>query len=65
MSIGTVHANTEKRLLDNQTYENLRAAQQKIQEKTDLTPNFRKMINLILTEENINLMTDTLIQQYT
>lgn len=54
----------EKRLLTDEVFTKLRETQQAINYETDITPNLRKLINEIMSDDNINKAKDNLIKRY-
>ena len=51
-------------LLSEPSFQLLRHAQQRIREKTDITPSIRKMINVLITPESMEKMTQEMIELY-
>ena len=51
-------------LLSEPSFQLLRHAQQRIREKTDMIPSIRKMINVLITAESTEKMTQDMIELY-
>ncbi|NNM59983.1 MAG: hypothetical protein HKM04_09245 [Legionellales bacterium] len=51
-------------LLSEPSFQLLRHAQQRIREKTDMIPSIRKMINVLITPESIEKVTQDMIELY-
>ena len=51
-------------LLSEPSFQLLRQAQQRIREKTDITPSIRKMINILITPDSMEKMTQEMIELY-
>lgn len=54
----------KKYLLSDPVFNKLREAQQRINEAIDVTPNLRKLIDLIMTDEAIDVCAKHFIEQY-
>ena len=57
-------AEIRKFLLAEETFEAFKKVQREILDKTDISPSIRKMVNMIITEEEINNVKDKLILKY-
>lgn len=55
---------TDRYLLNNETFERLKIAQDRIREQTELVPKMRKIINDILNEENLELYVEQFIAKH-
>jgi hypothetical protein len=55
---------TDRYLLNNETFERLKIAQERIREQTELVPKMRKIINDILNEENLELYIEQFIAKH-
>lgn len=54
----------KKYLLSDQAFNKLREAQKHINDTIDVTPNLRKLIDMILTDEAIDICVKHFIEQY-
>ena len=52
-----------KYILSNRSYQLLREVQQEIFEEVEATPSIRKLVNLLITEDNIYKVKQLLIEQ--
>ncbi len=53
-----------KKLLTDDSYNKIRSVQNTIQDETDMIPALRKIVNELITDENLKHVTDKLIQDY-
>ncbi len=53
-----------KYLLNDEVYKLLRSAQEEIRELTDITPSIRKLINELVTENNVDKVKERLIKTF-
>jgi hypothetical protein len=55
---------TRKFLLTEETFENFKKVQHEILDKTEISPSIRKMVNMIITKEEIDKVKEELILKY-
>lgn len=61
-----VKPNEEPRhLITDENFQQLKELQQRIYECTEMSPSVRKLINLIITQENLNNVEQSLLNQLT
>lgn len=54
---------TKKYLLSDESFNLLKNVQEKVNEATDVIPSLRKLINMLVTKENLDILTKKLIDE--
>ena len=54
-----------RHLITDENFQQLKELQQRIYERTEMSPSVRKLINLIITQENLNNVEQSLLNQLT